>query len=203
MLPDINSSDKNRPLTAEELKKLRIKRTLLIGEITIEGLPDSLYAVGCINIRHKAGIEQHPNSYDKICQLLDIIQRRSFTQYQLFLGCLRSTHQQHVCVLLERDGGKTFTIFVEICKYVLLSTPFCSNLLLLLIEPQETLYRKFLRSDAGILYYSFFIYGGTPIMLKAIIRSTFVINSIQLMLVYTAEVDSGSTARCRLMSYGH
>jgi len=106
MLQGIHSSNRNRPLTAQELGKFRMNRAILITEITIKELTDSLYAVGCINMRHKAEIEQHKNSYDKICQLLDIIQRRSFTQYQLFLGCLRSTHQQHVCDLLERDGGR-------------------------------------------------------------------------------------------------
>jgi len=98
----------DRPLTADELGKFRSKRSFLVKEISLHGLLDSLYAVGCINEMHKAGIEEHGNHYEKIRQLLDIMQRRSFTQYQLFLSCLRSTHQEHVSDLLERDGGKYF-----------------------------------------------------------------------------------------------
>jgi len=122
MLQGIHSSNRNRPLTAEELWKFRMKRAVLINEITIKGLTDSLYAVGCINMRHKAGIEQHKNSYDKICHLLHIIQRRSFEQFQLFLGCLRSTHQQHVCDLLERDGGRRIYLqhFCDLLKFVVI-----------------------------------------------------------------------------------
>jgi len=97
----------NRPLTEDELTKFRSKRIFLVKEISLNGLLDSLYAVGCINEMHKEAVEEINNRHEEIRQLLDIIQRRSFTQYQLFLSCLRSTHQEHVCDLLEKDGGKS------------------------------------------------------------------------------------------------
>jgi len=103
---DIDSSNKDRPLTDDELRKFRSKRIFLVKEISLNGLLDSLYAVGCINEMHKEAVEEINNRHEKIRRLLDIIQRRSFTQYQLFLSCLRSIHQQHVSDLLERDGGK-------------------------------------------------------------------------------------------------
>jgi len=103
---DIDSKNNwNRPLSDDELRKFRSKRIFLVKEISLNCLLDYFIAVGWINEMHKAGIEKHKDRYDKIRQLLDIIQRRSFIQYQLFLGCLRSTHQEHVCDLLERDGG--------------------------------------------------------------------------------------------------
>jgi len=86
---------------------------MLIDEISINhGLLDSLYQAGCINKKHMAGIKKHRDDNDKIRQLLDIIQRRTFTQYQLFLGCLRSTYQEHVCDLLERVGGNNVYITI-------------------------------------------------------------------------------------------
>ena len=81
-------------------------------EISLERpLLDSLVACHCISTKHKEAIENKALvNTDKIRQLLEILRRRSFSQFQLFLSCLESTDQQHVRDVLQSPGGKSFDL---------------------------------------------------------------------------------------------
>jgi len=107
LLSGVNLSNNDRPLTETELRRLQSKHNVLLKEMTLEGLLlDCLYAVHCINDKHKAAIEnQSLDVTGKIREFLKILRRRSFAQFQLFLDCLLATHQQHVKDLLESSGG--------------------------------------------------------------------------------------------------
>ena len=79
-----------------------------MGQITLEGrLLDSLVASHCISTQHEEAIKNKAlANTDKIRQLMEILRRRSFSQFQLFLSCLESTNQQHVGDVLQSPGGK-------------------------------------------------------------------------------------------------
>jgi len=88
--------------------------TYLIKEISLGGLLDSLYAEGAISEKHMSGIKQHRDDNNKIRELLPIMLRRSFAQFNTFIACLRSTDQEHISDMLESNGGITYIIIIII-----------------------------------------------------------------------------------------
>ena len=106
----------DRPLTRSELQCLQSKHKILLNEICPD-VPflDSLFARHCISAQHKEAIENKArNISDQICELLKILRRRSFAQFQLFLSCLESTNQEHVRDVLQSPVGKSFDLFLEL-----------------------------------------------------------------------------------------
>jgi len=57
-----------------------------------------------------SGIKRHKDDNDKIRELLAIIMRRSFAQFNTFIACLRSTNQEHISDRLESNGGININI---------------------------------------------------------------------------------------------
>ena len=82
----------NRPLTANERKRLRELRKFLVENIMVRDLLDDLFAKGVISVKHLAGIRQQELEDDRTRLMLDIVERRSHVQYKLFVKCLQVTH---------------------------------------------------------------------------------------------------------------
>ena len=105
----------DRSLTDVERDKLQILRWYLVDQISLNGLVDLLSSVGCISDKHREVVNQPGTVWQQIGRLMDIIERRSFTQYKQFVESLRLTAQSYVADYLERDGGKyLITLFVSI-----------------------------------------------------------------------------------------
>ena len=113
MITGFDPSSSNRPLTSTELLNLQTKHRVLLNEISLEGgLLDYLYQVSCINEEHKESIQNRSRvRRDKVGELLMILRRRSFAQFQLFLSGLESTGQKHVRDILLSPGG-LFDLFI-------------------------------------------------------------------------------------------
>jgi len=110
---DTDLTNNDRPLSEWEQKVIRWKHARLINEITIEELMlDVLLVDDCINSHHKDAITQCPTRSDKIRQLFEIQQRRSFAQYICFVDCLYLTNPDHVGKILESVGGLNTTLFL-------------------------------------------------------------------------------------------
>lgn len=104
----IDSSDDDRPLKASEREKLRILRPFLMDNICLtKGLLNELWSERCISDRHFAAIKQGLQGSldnDKIREMLDIMERRSYAHYKLFVECFKHTGQPVTDAMEE--GGK-------------------------------------------------------------------------------------------------
>jgi len=76
-----------------------------VDEITVEELLDSLLSADCISDKHLEIINDLTSRRNKIRELLDILQRRSYAQYKLFVECVHLTNPYHVARALESNGG--------------------------------------------------------------------------------------------------
>ena len=94
-----------RPLQDEEMRKLRVLRPFLVDNICLDGLLDQLLANGCISRMQFDGIRQHASDANKIREMLDILERRSYEQLKVFVSCLKSTHQKQIAQEIESTGG--------------------------------------------------------------------------------------------------
>ena len=79
---------------------------MFIREIYLRELLNELYSASCISERHKASIEQSKHKADQIIELCEIMERRSYAQYKIFVSCCKDTHQEHVSRAIEAAGGK-------------------------------------------------------------------------------------------------
>ena len=96
----------DRPLQDKERCKLRELRPFLVDNICLNGLLDWLLAKGCISRMQFAGITQHASDDNKIREMLDILERRSYEQLKVFVSCLKSTHQEQIAREIESTGGE-------------------------------------------------------------------------------------------------
>ena len=103
MFSEIDLLSNNRPLTRTERNRLKSKRRLLLSMISpLSGsLHLELYRQDCISEQHKNYIRGHHGQLSLDQKLLDIIERRSFAQFQHFQSVL----PREVSYLLGRDGG--------------------------------------------------------------------------------------------------
>ena len=106
----------DRPLQDEEIDKLRVLRPFLVDNICLDGLLDQLLAMGCISRKQLTGITQPADDYNKIREMLDIVERRSYEQLKVFVGCLKSTHQEQIAQEIEGTGGE-YCLFVIGCFF--------------------------------------------------------------------------------------
>ena len=97
--------DDDRPLQDEEIHKLRVLRPFLVDNICIDGLLDELLPKGCISRMQLNGIAQQAGDDNKIREMLDILERRSYAHLKTFVSCLKSTHQEQIAHHIERTGG--------------------------------------------------------------------------------------------------
>ena len=95
----------DRPLQDEEIRKLRVLRPFVIEHICLNGLLDQLLAKGCISRMQFTGITQHASDDNKIREMLDILERRSYEHLKVFVSCLKSTHQDQIAQEIEGTGG--------------------------------------------------------------------------------------------------
>ena len=87
----------DRPLTEHERKRLQSLRVYLVDTICMNSdLLEMLSSKGCISSEHMKSI-RHAGAAgrerDQTREMLDIIERRSYAHYRLFLECLRATRQ--------------------------------------------------------------------------------------------------------------
>ena len=99
-------------MSETELQILQSKHTFLLNELFLNSyFLGYLYELKCISSKHKNAVEKVSlNSIDQTRELLKIIPKRSFRQYQIFLECLVLTPQKHVRDVLQRSGGKVLRI---------------------------------------------------------------------------------------------
>ena len=98
--------DDDRPLQDEEIRKLRVLRPFLLVNICMQGLLDHLLAAACISQTHFDGVSQQVSDHGKVREMLAILERQSYKNLNMFVSCLKSTHQGHVAREIERTGGK-------------------------------------------------------------------------------------------------
>ena len=114
---DIDSSEGTQVLSEEELEKMRVLRPFLIKEMNVESLLDPLLTAGCIHDRHVAAIKQYKTKEEMNGELLDILKRRSISQYKQFIKCLHETNQQHVINKIENCQGELLVYkYINICQ---------------------------------------------------------------------------------------
>ena len=106
----------DRPLRDEEIRKLRVLRPFLVNNICLNGLLDQLLANGCISRMQFDGIRQQAGDANKIREMLDILERRSYEQLEVFVSCLKSTHQEQIAQQIECTGGE-YSFFVVCFSY--------------------------------------------------------------------------------------
>ena len=119
---DLNvMNDDDRPLEDDEIRKLRVQRPFLVDNICLDGLPDQLLAKGCISRKQFDGIRKKKGDDDKIREMLDILERRSYAHLKVFVSCLKSTHQEQIAQKIEGTGGE-YWIFVVYFSYEIIET---------------------------------------------------------------------------------
>ena len=111
----MDCSHDDRPFSELDRKKLRTLRPFLVSNIYLRTeLLDELLSKGCVSPLHLADIKQSGCEASQVRKMLDILERRSYEQYRVFVKCLRSS-QAHVATQIEGTGGKstvlTMTIF--------------------------------------------------------------------------------------------
>lgn len=107
----LGAESHDRPLTKVEWSKIKASYEYIADHIKIDfGLLEELQAVDAMTREHIQCIESIRIPFEKIEELLAIIRRRSFNQYQQFLRCLRKTKQDDIVDILEADGGKHLVV---------------------------------------------------------------------------------------------
>src|ERR1043165_10221472 len=100
VLSDFNLLTDDGPLTESERRELLRKRTDVQSNLYLDSLLDPLIASGCISSRHREDIEHAGTNINMIGRLLDIMARRSFAQYLIFIQTLCVTKQEFVANIL-------------------------------------------------------------------------------------------------------
>jgi hypothetical protein len=95
------------PLPKIVRERIRIKQLDLSRLIELDsGLICELYARGCISQTQKLCIEQQqPCPLENNRKLLEILSRKSFEDFNIFISCLMATKQQHIVDLLASNAG--------------------------------------------------------------------------------------------------
>ena len=106
MLFVLNADD--RPLLEEETCVMNDNLGFLTECIDSadSGLLDELYRVRCITLQQRKFLKEVKHEIKRNSELLDILTRRSFANFQQFIVCLNETGQSHVARVLEEGGGK-------------------------------------------------------------------------------------------------
>lgn len=95
-----------RPLGPEELSQLRMSGPYLLAKLLVtEELLGLLYTSKAITDQHKEHINGQRTSCKKITELVNIIRRRSFAAFKVFISVLHETQQSHVADLLSKPGA--------------------------------------------------------------------------------------------------
>jgi hypothetical protein len=95
-----------KPLSEVQVKRIQNNRYQLTEMIDIElaGLLDLLYSKYCITNLQRTAITS-------VGKLLDVMERKSVSDFNVFLDCLAENGQAHVVTLLTEDAGLYFVSF--------------------------------------------------------------------------------------------
>ena len=97
-----------RPLNGEELDKIRSLYSSLSTQMDVEtGLLSMLFQHKCITVMQMEFVNEE-RKYAKAQRVLDIIKRCSYTDYCMFVKCLRLSNQNHLADLLDHGGRHVF-----------------------------------------------------------------------------------------------
>lgn len=91
---DDNSADDEGPLTEQERQQYEAHELHLPRDLPMSALLTRLSSLGCISGEHVAAIAQCDTELQQVVALLDIMARRSLTQYRLFLNALRRADEE-------------------------------------------------------------------------------------------------------------
>ena len=96
-----------RPLDDKQWNRIQVNWTSLSELIALEGgLVAELCAKNCVTNFQKQSIEGAGLSLQMNIKLLEIMSRKSVSEYNRFIGCLQQTQQGHVAaILLTEDAG--------------------------------------------------------------------------------------------------
>ena len=90
----------SRPLSKDDRKKLREKRECLIKRICTPGLVSSLVSAGVLTSVDQQRVDGRPTENEKCEILLDLIARKSQTDFHRFIDALQQCEQAHVAKYL-------------------------------------------------------------------------------------------------------
>lgn len=94
------------PLDKKTYETIRVKNRDLISMIEPRnGLVDALLAKHCISRSQQAVLDRDCSSNHSNKNLLEIISRKSLADFDIFIGCLIETEQDHVAELLTNNAG--------------------------------------------------------------------------------------------------
>jgi len=113
MFTDANKTDV-RPLSDEERARLRINLPHLHKSIEPEPLIDHLFQKHCINDWQKQHLHVPRGSIDTNKELVNILIKRSFTNFKEFISILTDTGQSHVAKVIGQRGGLFVMLIVII-----------------------------------------------------------------------------------------
>ena len=104
------------------MNRIKAKKTQLIELITLEGgLVAKLYAKHCITRFQKQSIEGAGVDDQRNDRLLEIMSRKSISDFNRFISCLQETQQGHVAaILLTDDTGNmsySFCVIKQLRKF--------------------------------------------------------------------------------------
>jgi hypothetical protein len=103
---DIDEGDDDRPLHMFEVHKLRVLRAFLVKNIHWKELVKEMQHKKCMSYDHWQGIEEAGvNDDERVNAMLDIVERRSYKHFKLFLECLRFTGQARIAREIEHPTG--------------------------------------------------------------------------------------------------
>jgi len=105
---NLKEGSADRILSVDELQSLQLNTKLLVDMMEVSyGLDLLLYESDCISRHHMDAINSKKNDQRKIEKLLQIIQRRSYADYEKFIDCLRDPRikQSHLADVIMGSGS--------------------------------------------------------------------------------------------------
>jgi len=108
----------DRPLTENEWKKLRHCRKFLVDHLDCPDCLKQLRVRDVLTSRHEYWINKAAeDDFNHRNRLIEVIERRSFKHYQLFLTYLRLHNLSNAADALEDEGG-ILSLFKMLIKKV-------------------------------------------------------------------------------------
>ena len=103
---DQNCDDELRLIPQSKLDLIRQKRRSLIQNIScVRAVLDGLLSIESFSADHCEAISSYNAKGEQIRKMLDILECRSFSQYNGFIATLRTSHHTHAADILESNAG--------------------------------------------------------------------------------------------------
>jgi len=98
-----------RPLYDEEIQRLTTNLPMMLDKVNVDLIVHHLYANRCITRFQKEHLtEKKFSSIEKVTELVEILIRRSFADFKLFLDVLDGNAHRHVAIVLREGGGSLY-----------------------------------------------------------------------------------------------